>query len=197
MVLLHVIGRLLTFLLLVALAVAGLLVAIFVIDTGTTDLSLPHLARILDLPDLRDRVGDYLDQLERSGPTAKLSALAGLLAIAAGVLLLLGAITPRRERLVVLAEGDDGRLAARKRPLTQVAEAETRSIRGLTDSKVRLRPSRSGHGGRIDVVGSRARTAAGKDVEKRVAQALQPLAEPFGMAPRVRTRTGDRGARVE
>lgn len=95
--------RLISFLLLVILAVAGIALAIFCIGTGKTGVSLGELASLLHLESLRSTVGSWLGQLQESGPIAGIAALAGLGAILLGVLLLAGLLVPRRERLVALA----------------------------------------------------------------------------------------------
>ena len=57
--------RVVSFLLLVILALAGLVLAVFCIGTGTSGPSLGGLARLLDLSSLRDTVGSWLGQLRR------------------------------------------------------------------------------------------------------------------------------------
>lgn len=90
-------ARLVGFLLLVALAVAGLALAIFTIDGGIDGLSLPHLAELLGMPSFRDSVGGLLDDLEASGVDGK-PLLGGIGAILVGVLLLVGVFADRPER---------------------------------------------------------------------------------------------------
>jgi len=65
--------RLVSFLLLVILAVAGIVVAVFCISTGTSGPSLGKLASILHLASVRDTVGHWLGQLESSGSVAVLA----------------------------------------------------------------------------------------------------------------------------
>jgi len=193
MLLLRAVTRLITFLLLAALALAGLAVAVFCIEGGRTGLSLPALARQVHLPQLRHEVGAFLHALEASGPVAKLSALGGLGAVALGVLLLVGVLRSRRERLALLEAGEQGTLAARRRPLSQVASALVEQVRGMgmTQTRARVRPRRRGHGGRLLVRIDQPRGTATDDATKqRVASAVSPLTEPFGLRPRVRVRNG-------
>lgn len=131
MLLRRAVARLLTFVLLVALALAGLAVAVFCIEGGHRGLSLPALARRGHLSQLSHKVGRFLHVLEASGPVAKLSALGGLAAVILGVLLLVGVLRPRRERLALLEEGEQGTLAARRRALAQVATGLVEQARGI------------------------------------------------------------------
>jgi len=191
MLLLRAVTRLITFLLLAALALAGLAVAVFCIEGGRNGLSLPALARQVHLPQLRHEVGAFLHALEASGPVAKLSALGGLGAVALGVLLLVGVLRSRRERLALLEAGEQGTLAARRRPLSQVASALVEQVRGMTQTRARVRPRRRGHGGRLLVRIDQPRGTATDDATKqRVASAVTPLTEPFGLRLRVRVRNG-------
>jgi len=91
--LLRALARLVTFLLLLALAIVGLAVAV---------LGLSWLAELVGLPTLEKEAGRLLGAVEADGSVAVVSALSGLGAMVLGVLLLIGALTPRRERLVVL-----------------------------------------------------------------------------------------------
>src|SRR5436309_7024382 len=104
-------ARLVGFLALVALAAAGLLLAVFCIGTGTHGPSLGDLARLLSLPTVRDAVGDWLARMEASGSVAVIAGLCGLGAMALGLLLIAGILVPRRARLVELSTDEQGRLA--------------------------------------------------------------------------------------
>lgn len=195
--LLRTLARLVTLLLLAALALAGLALALFSIGGGQSAVSLPELARYVQLPELREEVGAYLAQLEDDGSVAAYSALAGAAAVLAGVLLLVGALAPRRERLVVLEEGENGRLAARRRTLSHVAEALAEQARGVTEARARVRPSRWNGGRRLTVQATRPRSSSPQLAEEKAAHELAPLAEEFGLKPRVRSKLGTGKARVE
>jgi hypothetical protein len=192
-ILLRALGRLVTFALLVVLALAGLAVAIFSIGADDNAVSLPALARYLHLPELRDVVGDWLGMLETGGPTAWWSVLGGAVALLVGLTLLFTYLFPHRERLVTLAENDAGRLASRRRPLAQAATTLTEQERGILEAKVRVRTRRWGRGS-LSVRASRPRSASQADVEARAGQAVGTLAQEFGLRTRVRSRIG---ARVE
>lgn len=182
-------ARLVTFLLLVVLAVAGLAAAVLSIA--------PSVAEAIGLPALRDSVGELLRVAEAPGPIPIVTALSALGAIVVGLLLLIGALAPERERLVLLEEGTDGTLAARKRPLGQIAGALTEQTRGVTAAKTKLRPSRRGTGGRIDVEAAHPRTADPGDVKQRATEALSSLTGAFKLKTRVRPKLGEPGSRVQ
>jgi len=196
MILLRALLRLVTFVLFVVLAVAGLAAAVFSIQGGTGGLSLPKLAEYAQLPAVRDRTGDLLSAVEASGGVARYSLLAGALAVLLGLLLLVAALVPRRERLVELERGDDGTLNARRRPLAQAARALVEPARGVTEAKVRARARRRG-GGTLRVRALRTRPAQDAAIRASIAERLQPLTQPFKLKTTVRVREADRGARVQ
>jgi len=194
---LRLLVRLAAFLLFLALAAAGLATAVFAFGSDDNMVSLPALARYLHLPELSDVVGDYLDALEADGPVAWWSVLAAVGAILFGLLLLAGAVVPRRERLVIFDEDERrGRLAARRRPLSQLAAALAEQQRGVTDASASVRAKRGGHGGRLRVRAWRARYARAEAVEQATAQALAPLAEAAGLRTRVQSLRGEGRKRV-
>lgn len=179
---------------LLLLAVAGLVLAVFCIGTGTSGPSLGRLASLLHLASLRATVGGWLGDLEAPGSVAVIAGLCGLGAILVGLLLLAGILVPRRERLVTLSRGDSGTVAARRRPLAQIATALIERVRGVTQARVRVRPLRRG-GGRVAVRASRTPRAEPTEVRSAVREALGGLIEPFKLRARVEVRR--RGARVE
>ena len=78
----------------------------------------------LGLPGVRDHVGRFLDQVAAPGSTAGLALLCGLGAMLLGVLLLIGVLGRRKQRLVILDQDDQtGTIAARRRPLGDMARA--------------------------------------------------------------------------
>jgi hypothetical protein len=186
--------RLVSFLLLVILAVAGIVVAVFCIGTGSTGLSLGGLASLLELNTLRETVGDWLGQLEASGPVAVVAALCGLGAVLLGLLLLAGILVPGRDRLVTLASSEEGTLAARRRALAHVATALVEQVRGVTEARVRVRPRRRA-GGRMAVRASRTRRVDARQVEGAVREQLGGLTNPFELKARVAVPR--RGQRVQ
>ncbi len=197
--LLRAIARVVTFALLVVLSVCGLAIAVFSIGWSSTgDFNLPGLARLVHLGDLRDQVGELLHDLTAPGPAAGIAALCGVAAVALGLLLLVGALWRRRERLVILQTSDEGEgtLAARRRVLARVASALAEQPRGVTATKVKVSPGKRG-GGRLAVRTDYSHTQQPQDVRQRTELALAPLTEPFGLRVRVSPRLGERGRRVE
>ncbi len=186
--------RVVSFVLLVILAVAGLALAIFCISSGTRGLSLGRLAHLVDLSSFRDTVGSWLGQLQASGPVAAVAAVCGLGAMLLGLLLLAGILVPRRERLVTLASGEHGTLAARRRPLAQAATTLVEQVRGVTEARVRVRPRRRS-GGRLSVRASRVRRADPGETRDAVREQLRGLTDPFELTARVDVPR--RGARVQ
>ncbi len=187
--------RLVSFLLLVILAVAGIVLAVFCIAAGTTGPSLGKLASILHLASVRNTTGHWLGQLEASGSeVAVIAGLCGLGAILLGLLLLTGLLVPRRERLVTLASDRDGTLAARRRPLGQAAQTLVEQVRGVTQARARVRPRRRA-GGRLRVSASRTRTADPAQVRGAVDEQLRELTDPFTLKARVEV--ARKGARVQ
>lgn len=190
----RLITRLVTFLLLVILAVAGIVVAVFCIGTGDAILSLSGLASLLDLGTARNAVDNWLGQLESPGSIAVIAALSGLGAMLLGLLLLVGILVPRRERLVKLTSDAHGTVAARRRPLAQAATALTEQVRGVTEARVRVKPRRR-RGGRLSVRASRTRSAEAQQLETAVRDQLTNLTGPLKLKTRVDVPR--RGARVQ
>ncbi len=186
--------RLISFLLLVILAVAGIVVAVFCIGTGTTGPSLGKLASILHLASVRNTVGPWLGQLEASGSVAVIAGLCGLGAILLGLFLLTGLLVPRRERLVTLVSDREGTVAARRRPLGQAVQTLVEQVRGVTEARARVRPRRR-TGGRLRVRASRTRTADPAQVRDAVDEQLRELTDPFAL--RARVEVARHGARVQ
>jgi hypothetical protein len=187
MILLRALARLVSFLLLAAIAVAGLAVAVFSIEGGGTGLSIPGLAHDVHLPQLRHRAGGLLAQLEAPGGVALLSLLAGVAVVAVGLLLLAGALVPRRERLVQLDSGEHGDLSARRAALAQVARALVEPVRGVSRLKVRVRASRSG-GGRLKVRADRPPATPEAELDAEMTERLTALTEPFELTAHVSSR---------
>lgn len=194
---LRAIARLIALLLLIALALLGLATAIFSIQGDARALSLPTLARHFHLPQLRELVDDFVSHLEAGGPVAWVSVGGGAAAIALGMLLLIGALAPRRERLVVLEQKGKARLAARRRPLAQIAGGLVEQVRGVTDERTRVRPRRVGRGGRLKVSAYHSRAFPSPEIERRASAAVTQLADAFSLKLRVRARQGEGKARVE
>jgi hypothetical protein len=193
----RILARLLTFVLLVVLALAGAAVAVFSIGGGSGTFSLPGLADLVGLPALRDRVGDLLAAVEGGGGIATVTALSALGAVLLGLLMLIGTFAPRRERLVVLEQDDQGRLAARRRAIGHVASALAQQTRGVTATKVKVRPKRRARGGKLRVKASHPRTADPAQVRTETQSSLEPLTGAFGLSATVDPELGKAGKRVQ
>ena len=176
--------RLISIVLLVVLSLAGLVLAVFCIGTGTSGPSLGGLASLLQLGSLRDTVDGWFGQLEAPGPVAMIAALCGLGAMVLGLVLLAGILVPRRERLVKLTSDESGTLAARRRPMAQAATVLVEQVRGVTGASVRVRPRRR-EGGRLAVRATRTGRADPAQIQAAVREQLTPLTEPFGLKARV------------
>ncbi|MDQ6817334.1 MAG: DUF6286 domain-containing protein, partial [Actinomycetota bacterium] len=181
MILLRAVTRLVTFVLLAILAACGLAIAIFSIGWSRTgDFNLPGLARLVHLGDLRDQVGELLHDLAGPGPVAGVAVLCGLGALVLGLLLLTGALWPRRERLVILDKSEEGTLAARRRVFGRVVSALAEQTRGVTATKVKVTPGRR-RGGSLAVRADHSRAQDPRDLRDRTQLALAPLTEGFGL----------------
>jgi hypothetical protein len=193
--LLRALARVVAVLLPAALALAGLAVAIA--SVGSDDgFSLPWLAELIGLPSLERTVGDWLASLEADGPVAVVAALCGAGAVLLGLALLAGVLVPRRERLVTLHSGGEGEIAARRRALGHVGEALVKDADNVTHARVKVRPKRR-RGGRLRVTAHRTRPADPDSVRSAATAALEPLTEKLPLRAKVRTRRGERGARVQ
>lgn len=180
--------------LLIGLSLLGLAIAIFCIQGGSAALSPARLAEHLSLPGLRDSAFDLLNAVESDGPLAAFSALAGIGAIFAAGLLLLGLLSRRSERLFELEDSPEGRIAARPSPLGEAAAETTRHLDGVTDAKASARASHSG--GLVSITAVH-RGQENDELEARVDSAVAGLRSSFGLKTKVRTVQGGKGSRVE
>lgn len=196
MIVLRLLTRVLAFLVLLALALAGLAAAAFSVQGDKETLSYHNLASLGGLPQARDAVAGWFAQIGADGPLAIVALLCGLGAVLLGVLLLVGVLVPRRERLVLLEQRDAGALNTRRRPLAGAARALAEQARGVTEAKVRARPRRRG-GGTLRVRADRTRQTDAAQLRRAVEEQLKPLTEPFGLRARVASRVGGRGSRVQ
>lgn len=189
--LLRAIARLVAFVLLLVLCLAGLGAVIIAVTGGD-----PVVAGFARLPELRDAAGSFLDRLEAGGGGGAL--LAGAIAVAAALLLLVGALRKPLPSEIVFERAAAGHLAARRRPLAQAAATLARQVRGVTDAKVRVKPKRRGTGGRIDVVAVHPLSADPAAVREHVGTALESLTgDSKGLRVRPRAERAGRGSRAE
>lgn len=198
MVLARALARLVGAIWMLVLALLGLGVALYCVD-AVISLGSARPDRLLHLPAVRRHVGRFLDQVAAPGPTAGLALLCGLGAMLLGILVLLGTLRSRKQRLVVLEQdASNGTLAARPGTLRAMARALAEQASGATSVKrPKLALSRRGRRGRLTVTASRARTSDRREVERALREGLEPISGPFGLEPRVRVRLGERGERVQ
>ena len=198
MALLRPLARLIGFFWMLVLALFGLAVAMYCVD-ALVSLGSVRPDRLLHLPSVRDHVGHFLDQLAAPGSTAGLALLCGLGAMLLGVLLLVGVVGRRKQRLVILEQNaQTGWVAARSRPLRDMARALAEPVRGATSVKrPKLSLSRGGERGKLVFNATRTRTTDPRELQAAVEQAVEPITTPFHLDPRVRVRLGEPGNRVQ
>ena len=183
--LLRALVRLLGFLLLIALALVGLGFALAALLGDELGVQLEG-----------SEVSRWLERLEGDG-TQVLEAVIGGGMVLLGLLLLIGALAPRRERRAVLEQGEHGTLDARRRPLTQMFTALAERTRGVTHAKAKLRLGRRPRSGRLVVRAERPRTTESAAVREAVRSDVGELAAAFGLKTRVQATLGRRGRRVQ
>jgi hypothetical protein len=198
MILLRLLARLAGVLLMIILAAAGLGLALYCFDAFVR-LGSARPDRLLHLVVVRDHVGRFLHQVSAPGPTAGLALLCGAGAILLVLLLLVGVLAPRRQRLLLLErDGQQGNLAARPAPLRQMATALAASAPGATAvTRPRLRRGGRLRASQLTMTASRSRTHEAEQVQRAIGERLQPLTEPFGVRPHVRIRSAEPGSRVQ
>jgi hypothetical protein len=198
MALLRTLVRLIGVLWMLVLALFGLGVALYCVD-ALVGLGSIRPDRLLHLPDVRRHVGRFLDQLAAPGGTAGLALLCGLGAMLIGILLLLGVLGRRKQRLAILeSDAHTGTIAARLRPLKEMTRALAEPVRGATSIKrPKLALSRQGTRGKLKINATRTRTTDPRELQAAVEKAVTPITEPFGLTPRVRVRLGESGNRVQ
>ena len=185
---LRALATLIGLLLLVVLAAAGLAAAIFSLQAGDGTLSLSQLASLLSLDDVRDSVGGWLTGLEAGGPVAVVAALSGAGAALLGLGLLIGALVPRRERLLIIERSPRGVLSAKRRAAASALQDLAQQPRVVLAAKVRVRPRRRRIGGRARVTLVHAQTPEPGRVLAAARGASEPLAEQLSLRLRLRRR---------
>lgn len=189
-------ARLLGLLLLVTVAVAGIVVAVFCIDGGESGLSPARLAELIGLPELRDSVGGWLGELEAEGSVAIVAALCGVGAMILGALLLLGALVPGRDRLLAIERTERGELSARRRAVAAALGSLAERPRDVISAKVRVRPNRRRTGGKARIKLNRAHRDDETAEAERSRAALTRLEDQLSLRTGVRVRHPRRGGRA-
>jgi hypothetical protein len=142
------------------------------------------------------RVDAFLGHLAAGDGAAVDRTLAGIAAagaIVAGVALLLGALAPRRERVLTLEDHD---LAARPRALARTASALSDRVRGTSAVGAKVRRRRLFRPGRVTLRARIVDSATPSTIDDELRERLAPLADAFGLRVRVRVRRPRRGRSV-
>jgi hypothetical protein len=198
MALLRVLVRMVGVAWMLVLALFGLAVAMYCVD-ALVGLGSVRPDRLLGLPGVRRHVGRFLGQVAAPGSTAGLALLCGLGAMVLGILLLIGELGRRKQRLVILEQAHQtGAITARRRPLGEMARSLAEPTEGATSIR---RPSfalsRRGTRGTLKINATRTRTTDSRALTTAIEQAVKPITEPFGLKPRVRVRVGQSATRVQ
>jgi hypothetical protein len=86
---------------------------------------------------------------------------------------------------------EHGTLAARRRPLAQVATALVNRNAAIASARVRVRPRRTA-GGRVAVKASRTRRSNAAEVQTSVRKQIANLTDPFNLTARIDVRRTER-----
>jgi hypothetical protein len=198
MALLRVFARTAGVVWMLVLALFGLAVAMYCVD-ALVGLGSVRPDRLLGLPGVRRHVGRFLDQVAAPGSTAGLALLCGLGAMLLGILLLIGVLGRRKQRLVMLDQDHQaGAVVARRRPLGDMARSLAESTPGATRVKrPKFSLSRRGTRGTLRVNATRARGTDPRELSTAIERAVEPITEPFGLKARVRVRLAESENRVQ
>ncbi|MGI8845925.1 MAG: hypothetical protein ACR2HC_07105 [Thermoleophilaceae bacterium] len=190
--LLRALSRAVAFALLIVAALACLAAALFSIPPG--DSGITQLGKLTHTREAADRSGRFLDRLEAGDVPANAAAGAGIAAVV-GLVLVAGAVLPRRERTLALDSSDEGRIAARKRPLQSAVSTLAERPRGVTRTRARVRGRYRRAGGRLRVRAGRGPGAEPDALATQIRAEVAGLAEAFKLRAKVRTRRDEKGRR--
>lgn len=180
---------------LIVLPLLGLVALAFAVAATIGENSARDLADSLYLTEGWRRVGTFLDTVAPRGETVVVVAAAG--AIVVGLLLVIAALAPTRERELHLKDGDPD-LGIRRRALRNALQSRTGRVRGVTGARLRLKPRRRKIGGTVRI--SATRTPRGDEavIEATYDERLRPVADAFGLRTKIRSSVGSsRRARTE
>ncbi len=183
-------------LLVLAVAIASGVVAVFCIQGGRATLSLTHLSHLISLPALREDVARLLNRIEAPGPVAIVTLLIAVGVMSLALLVLAGLLIPTRELRVILSEQDEATISARRRALAGVARDLALQAEGVAEARVRARPGRR-RGGRLIVRAWRILPASRDDVRGAVQERLSSLTGSFKLRTRVSVRDPRSRRRVQ
>ena len=189
MLLLKAISRLMEMLLMAAIALFGIGVGLYCLS-GLISLGSARPDRLLHLPRVRHHVGHFLAQLAAPGPVAVLALICGIGAVVVGLLLLIGLLGSRRERLLTVErDAERGDLLARPRAVSGMVRDVTLRTPGVTAvRRPRLRLSRDGNRGRLKVLASRGPDSDGATVDDAMHERVDPIVEGLHLKGNLRVR---------
>lgn len=191
--LLRALSRSVAFVLLVAMSVACLAAAVFSLPSGESGLT--KLGELTQTTQVADQTGRFIDRMERgtaSDDAAGFAALAGVI----GLVLVAGAVLPRRERTLPLEDDAEGRIAARRRPLQGAVGALASGPAGVTRVKARVRGRYRRPGGRARVNVGRGPGADPTALVAQVRERVDGLTGPFSLRTKVRSHRDEKGRRA-
>jgi hypothetical protein len=131
-------------------------------------------------------VGTFLAETAPDGGSTALLAAAG--AVLAGLVLLIGALAPAKDREIELR--GEPHLTVRRRALRGAAASLAGTARGTTATKVRLRTRRLRSGGRLRVTATRSPRAEARPIKQTLSERIDPLANAFSLRSSVSSRVG-------
>ena len=180
---------------LVVLPLLGLVALAFAVAAVAGESSARSLADSTRLTDAWSEVGTFLRETAPQGETVVVLAGAG--AVLLGLVVLIAALAPARERELHLKDGDPD-LGIRRRALRAALVSRTGRVRGVTGVKVRLRPRRRKVGGTVRIRATRTPRGDAKAIAATYTERVAPLADAFGLRTKVTSSEGSsRSARTE
>ena len=189
MLLVKAVSRLVEVLLMAAIALFGIGVGLYCLS-GLISLGSARPDRLLHLPRVRYHVGHFLAQLAAPGPVAVLALLCGIGAVLIGLLLLIGLLGTRRERLLTVErDAERGDLLARPRTVAGMIRDVTLRTPGVTSvRRTRLRLSRDGSRARVKVLAARGPDSDGETIDTAMHDRVDPITDGLHLRANLRVR---------
>jgi hypothetical protein len=189
LLLLKAVARLVEMLLMAAIALLGIGVGLYCLS-GLISLGSARPDRLLHLPLVRHDVGHFLVQLAAPGPVAVLALLCGIGVALIGLLLIVGLLRSRRERLLLVEHDEQqGDLYARPRAVSGMVRDVTLRIEGVTSVKrPTVRHNRDGGHGRVKVLASRGPDSDSATVDHALHEHIDPITGSLHLKGTLRAR---------
>jgi hypothetical protein len=167
----------------------------FAVAAVAGESSARSLADTTRLTDAWQEVGTFLTDVAPRGETVVAASAAG--AIVLGLLLVIAALVPTRERELHLKDGDPD-LGIRRRALKNALQSRVGRVRGVTAVRLRLRPRRRKVGGTVRVSATRTPRGDGDAIATAYRERLAPITDAFGLRAKIASSVGSsRKARTE